>query len=102
MLYIPSQYMHFCVTPKRDKKSCKGDLSAGTRRVAGEASRAVTHKSAAKSQGALGLPSRAARAFLLTIFHKWRACFNLRHRQKTHGRYYNNSLYESPFTIYVQ
>ena len=34
--------------------------------------------------------------------HKWRVCFNLRHRQKTHGRYYKNSLYESPFTIYVQ
>ena len=37
-----------------------GFIFVRTRRVAGEASRAETHKSAAKSQGALGLSSRAA------------------------------------------
>lgn len=42
-----------------------GFIFVRTRRVAGEASRAETHKSAAKSQGALGLSSRAARALLL-------------------------------------
>ena len=41
-----------------------GFIFVRTRRVAGEASRAETHKSAAKSQGALGLFSRAARALL--------------------------------------
>ena len=35
-----------------------GFIFVRTRRVAGEASRAETHKSAAKSQGALGLSSR--------------------------------------------
>ena len=35
-----------------------------TPRVAGEASRAETHKSAAESRGALGLSSRSARALL--------------------------------------
>lgn len=43
-----------------------GFIFVRTRRVAGEASRAETHKSAAKSQGALGLSSRAARALLPT------------------------------------
>ena len=99
--YRDARRLRLHLTPKGDKKKLQRRF-VRTPRVAGEASRAETHKSAAKSRCALGLPSHVARAFLLIISPKWKACFKLRHRQKTHSRHYENSLYESPFTIYVQ